>query len=305
MTTTHRRAGFYGLPSPASCGRKGARCQAPGGKCVPGVCPLQLTHGHLELPSPAQAAGSPGGALQTADVSLHQADWPLTSVCFHSSDGYHHDFWSTIVRPGEFPESAKNEGVSQTELVLLADGRTILALSRLGGGDGPPDRAHPGKHFSYYQDVVEHRSRDWARSWSRGKILTGVGSTGPRLLMLGNLLMMTVGRQVSPTHGLAGTDPRIFVSRSGMADDWEEHSISAEHNRRIEDTTLRFSSCVNGTGCPTATVSRENSGLSSLLRVNASSALLIYDKIAPDVPSAHESDSRVPYPVVFAMQIVV
>ena len=76
-------------------------------------------------------------------------------MCFHSSDGYHHDFWSTIVRPTEFPESAKNEGVSQTELVLLADGRTILALSRLGGGDGPPDKAHPGKHFSYYQDVVE------------------------------------------------------------------------------------------------------------------------------------------------------
>ena len=90
-----------------------------------------------------------------------------------------------------------------------------------------------------------------------------------------------------------------------MADDWENSSISAEHNRYMGDASLRFSSCVNGTGCPTATVSRENSGLSSLLRVNASSALLIYDKIAPDVPSAHESTSRVPYPVVFAMQIVV
>ena len=123
--------------------------------------------------------------------------------------------------------------------------------------------------------------------------------------MLGNLLMMTVGRQVSPTHGLAGTDPRIYISRSGMADDWDTCSISAEHNRHMGDASLRFSSCVNGTGCPTATVSRENSGLSSLLRVNASSALLIYDKIAPDVPSAHESNSRVPYPVVFAMQIVV
>lgn len=37
ITTLKHSANFSGIPSAASCGRKGARCQAPGGKCGLGV----------------------------------------------------------------------------------------------------------------------------------------------------------------------------------------------------------------------------------------------------------------------------
>lgn len=296
-----------------SCGKRYARTKL----CfvIPQVCPFQLSHGFVQLPD-----GS--GYLQTADVSLHQSDWPLTSVCFHSKDSYLWTYRSTVVDPDEFPSSARSEGASQTDLVLLADGRTIMAVTRLGGGDGPPDPQHPGRHLEYYHDIVSHRSETLGMTWGPGRVMRGLGSVGPRLLMLGTTqrrgpLLMTAGRQATAHNELAGTDPRVFVSKSGMGDDFETFSISARHNAMQLDPLLRFSGCVNNTEECSASSTRESSGLYSLLQLNQSSAIIVYDKIdgiaadsgeldtrrSADEGQAKGPDEKVPFPVVFAMQL--
>ena len=67
------------------------------------------------------------------------------------------------------------EGPNENDMVLLADGKTIMCVIRLDAGDGP--LTHP------YRPYVTLTSSDGGTTWGKMKALpAGVGCARPRLL---------------------------------------------------------------------------------------------------------------------------
>ena len=56
-------------------------------------------------------------------------------MAFRSSDGYSWEYAGTILDAAGVPQS--EEGPNQNDVVLLADGRTLLCVMRVDSGEGP------------------------------------------------------------------------------------------------------------------------------------------------------------------------
>ena len=109
---------------------------------------------------------------------------------FASTDAGATWLWrGTVANAKDFPESATGPQ-SETDVVALADGKTLLSVTRMDG-DGPchppeaPGQFSEGGSYRYY---YESYSSDGGVSWSKARPMTRdrAGSVWPRLAVLGS-----------------------------------------------------------------------------------------------------------------------
>ena len=95
------------------------------------------------------------------------APFPISIVAFHSTDGgYGWNFRGIVMNASLTPQSL--EGLSENDLVMMADGASVMCVTRLDGGDGSRSR------LTSYAKAI---STDGGRSWSNASVLPdGVGS---------------------------------------------------------------------------------------------------------------------------------
>ncbi len=224
---------FGGLPKPITC-------WDPPGK----ACPLRLGGGALLRLS----RDSGGGHLSTAmgwwadreGAGPFNATAINALLAFHSADGgYTWRYTSTIATAATLP--ASEEGPSEAALEQLADGR-VVCIFRTDGGDGHPDQLHAPYAVCF--------SSDAGHTWSAPAMLpANVGSARPMLLLLrrsapaeGVALLLAGGRPTGRSN-----DPKLWIDRSATGSataTWEEYSVSAAHNRFLEQTARQWT---NGT----------------------------------------------------------
>lgn len=154
------------------------------------------------------------------------------------------------------------QGPNEMDLAWLPDGKTILAMIRLDGGDGP--KTHP--YVNYHRSV----STDRGKSWSA---LTAVdaGCARPRLLQLGTTMLLSGGRRRNENT----SDVILWAATDGTGEVWAAHSLSAAHNAGQTDPALRYDAKVNSSSYSP----RETNSYTSLVALSAKTALVVYDMI--------------------------
>jgi hypothetical protein len=185
-------------------------------------------------------------------------------------------------------------------LAVLSDGKTLLAMMRMDGGDGcsvgPPGCVT--EHKPYYKAT----STTQGKSWSFPVAVPGTGAARPRLAQLGSgagSLVLTGGRALN----LGTRDILMWINADGMGEHWTRPvSISYWHNRLARNHTDRFTKYVN---CSSATPSygacsklpggggSESSGYTTVLWLGGRSGIVTYDRelneTAPGIFEGHNS----------------
>ena len=217
---------------------------------------------------------SDGSLLQTAIVTFDNQDQlrspNATSVLlFHSDDeGVTWDFRATIADAADYPES--EEGPNEHDMVFLPDGKTLFVVMRFDGGDGPLTHCHK----PFYRTT----SRDWGRTWTKASAMPDTGTARPRLLCLGNTVLLSGGRMCG-VGGFDGWDARLWTSNdSGRS--WSMNSISYHHNlgvNRYLNQSFAYRPGINDSKVwPWGTTS-----YTSLVRLDDHRALITYDMEVP------------------------
>jgi hypothetical protein len=117
------------------------------------------------------------------------------------------------------------EGPNENTVVILRDGKTLLCVIRVDGGDGAP--------HSYHRPYLFAQSQDNAFTWSLKRAPPQLLSARPRALVLGNgALLLSGGR---PGLGL-------WVSTDGFGKQWKSFDIPTEHNRLVADPAQKYCS---------------------------------------------------------------
>ena len=149
--------------------------------------------------------------------------------------------------------AAKHRGCgeccNENTVTTLADGRSVLAVWRMGAGDGHKWN-HTMSSIDGYQFYNHALSTDGGVSFTTEAPLHGMGSARPKLLSLGNLIMLGGGRNRAENTNdilLWSSSSSSFSSRGG----WREHSISYWHNRLAATAGVsKFTEEVNSTSEP-------------------------------------------------------
>jgi hypothetical protein len=212
-----------------------------GVRCNPFACSLRLQGtGRVTLPDRSQ--------LQTAIIwwgGNPRFPQATTVVAFRSVDGgWRWRFRGVVANASQYPSS--QEGPNEHSLAMLADGRTVMALIRMDGGDGP---SHPFRPYS------RATSTDGGRRWSTALPVQGLGCARPRLHMMGphGPLLASGGRgkpgmnEATPGYP---NDVKLWVSADGMGVTWQLHSLSYLHNMLMPAGTapeLLFDNVTNHT----------------------------------------------------------
>ena len=208
--TINATLSYLGLPHKVTC-KQGLRTD---GCCG---CPFRVGgHGSNNV-----VRLSDGSFLQTVNIfftthTTHQG--PSSLVCYRSTDGKRWDFLSLIANATDFPDS--EEGPNESALTWLADGATLMAVMRMDGGDGPPDR----KHTVLYQSFSEDRGRTWSHAVPMQP--PSLLSVRPKILMMDyhgpgmGPLLLTTGRP-----GIM-----LWVNWDGMGRNWSPSNIAELHN---------------------------------------------------------------------------
>lgn len=217
---------------------------------------------------------------------------------WHSTDGQHWNYRGTVATTDQFPTSG--EGPNENDVVLLADGRTLMVVFRIDDGvDGGKVEAK-----NYQAATSTNGGKTWTTPWEMVDVNgRGIGVARPRLLMLGgegggsgedgNTGQAGDGVAPSPPRKIntsaSGKGPLLlsggrlytehtrdillWVCWDGMGVHWDAFSISYEHNHLVSPASLRFSAAVN------ATTGRATTSYTSLLPVgaNGEKAVLIYN----------------------------
>jgi hypothetical protein len=232
-------------------------------------------------------------------------DWCQSIVIFRSVAPF--TKWSlqgTIANASDYPNSW--EGPNEHDVVMLADGKTILSVFRTDGGDGD---------FMKLANYMQTRSTSFGKTWSKG-VTIPAGTARPRLLLLGSTLVLSGGRHITgspcvqPQHGYICSnfswEPALWVSADGMGKQWSElYSVSDQHNKLETNNSRRFTPCVNGSDAAPYCASPPyvdgghpggalfSTAYTSLLRTGAESAMLTYDQLpAPDTGSPYTGTGR-------------
>ena len=112
-----------------------------------------------------------------------------------------------------------------------------------------------------------------AKTWSKPESF-GVGfATGhPRLTRTADGQILLVANQVAPTD----RDLLLYWNRAGDGLTWQPHSVSYWHNTLEPLAALRFTPAVNNS--PALPRHGEITGLTSLIRTEASGGVLLYSR---------------------------
>lgn len=114
-------------------------------------------------------------------------------------------------------------------LALLRDGKTLLNVMRIDGGDGSPHHLHV--------PYLLARSTDMAHTWSISQAPPSMLSARPMTLMLPNgALVLSGGRP-----GLS-----LWVSADGFGRFWLRYDIPTEHNKLVSTPAQ---GCGGSQGC--------------------------------------------------------
>ena len=127
------------------------------------------------------------------------------------------------------PPLGCEEGPSENAIALLRDGKTLLNVMRIDGGDGQP--------HSYHVPYLLARSTDMAYTWTISQAPPALLSARPYLLTLPNgALVLSGGRP-----GLS-----LWVSADGFGKDWQTYDIPTEHNKLVSTAAQ---GCDGAQGC--------------------------------------------------------
>ena len=256
----------------------------------PNACPFwgASSGGHVSLRDGstlltsvvAYLGGSEGGTKANAGI-----------YAFVSNDTLTWKQRSHIVTIADFPDSA--EGASENSIARMSNG-SLLVVFRLDGGDGqlyiqPPcpdtDRRYPGCLYKNYHRTV---SSDEGHTWGRGQEIVNAGTAFPRVINLGGQLLLSGGRSVNRGRW----DISLWISKDGLGDVWEEHSLTALHNERIGDARSKIYTCTDvrekcsvpvGEKIPLRLSPKVNtteftSAYTSLVALDAKTALVVYGR---------------------------
>lgn len=144
----------------------------------------------------------------------------LACVAIRSVDGgYNWTFASVVAGEKEVPYA--HEGPSESTLAVLANG-TLMCVMRVEG--------QSGRYSPYISKLSDDSGLTWhsLRSLSGGGSggLTGAGCVRPRLLALGNSLVLGGGRPNPLSR-----DVLVWLNSAGDGEEWEPFSISYHHNK--------------------------------------------------------------------------
>ena len=218
-----QRTSFASLPVPLAC--RGADCF-----WTSGAGTVRLPDGTYLQTTVIPWLGGEFGAQASAS-GVH---------AWSSNDTFAWSFVGTVATAAQFPDSG--EGPNENSLSLAADGRTVVCVMRLDGGDGLRWGDHRTKNYHLA------RSTSGGRSWSKATELRdanghGVGTARPRLLLLGSKLLLSGGRLTTEQQG----GVFLWVSDDGFGRSWRTTSLSFKHNQLESDPALRFPDRVNTT----------------------------------------------------------
>lgn len=145
-------------------------------------------------------------------------------------------------------------------MALLPDGKTIVAVIRLDGGDGClGGNTDEPQHYLEYRIT---RSTDWGFTWKPLEVLEGTGCVRPRLLVFGSQILLSGGR-----HRTKNTsDVILWLDQNGTAQSFLPYSLSSAHNLGVSKGTKlpRFTSVVNQS-CGPWTMPRETNAYTSIV----------------------------------------
>jgi len=127
------------------------------------------------------------------------------------------------------PAGGCEEGPSENDITVLRDGRTLLNVMRIDGGDGQP--------HNYHVPFLLARSTDLAHTWTVSQAPPTMLSARPELLTLANGVVLLSGGR--PGLGL-------WVSSDGDARSWKGYDIPSEHNKLV---STREQGCGGPQGC--------------------------------------------------------
>ena len=251
-----------------------------------------------------------GTVLMTFDVGFAgSGSWvggPRASLlAARSTDGGHEFRFSAVVANASLfagkhgDNSAWNgtlTGATEHDVVELPSGDGLLAVWRMGAGDGCGKEQFNislclavGGYMPYFKAY----STDEGMSWSTPAPISNVDPPGcarPWMITLGDTVLLSGGRQRFSNT----TDVSLWASNdSGY--NWIRYSLSGWHNLLVQHDSYgglpaRFSKHVNSTLSP-----RETSSYTSLLRLSNEEAIVLYDHIFyeyPDKPPASPSTGK-------------
>ena len=124
---------------------------------------------------------------------------------------------------------ATEEGPNENDVVLMGDGKTVMVVFRIDGGDGAPK---PSPHVPY----LFAKSTDQGATWTYEQAPPSMLAARPRAVRLGNGAVAIAGGRpalnlwVSPSGGMA----------AGSGGDWETYDLPTLHNELIGDDSLKF-----------------------------------------------------------------
>jgi hypothetical protein len=162
-------------------------------------------------------------------------------------------------------------GPNEHDLTLLSDGKTLMVVTRIDGGDGRPPYCASQHTVKNYHSLF---STDGGTTWTKPTPMRdvtgrGIGTAYPRLLKVGNTLLLSGGRLM--TEGLI--DIELWVNSDGMGKVWDQaHSISYQHNRNVVNPLHRLFWQVNTTDSTNSTTS-----YTSLVPVSETEAVILYE----------------------------
>eukprot|EP01051_Picozoa_sp_SAG22_P013965 SAG22_NODE_1630_length_3944_cov_1.550585_2_plen_699_part_00 len=193
--------------------------------------------------------------LPTTECTAELACPGPTLITLHSVDGLHFRFRGIIYQ-------AKSIFV-ETNLAVLADNKTLIAVMRISGNSGCGTVANPTDPVGEWRTTTDYRwyhqsySTSGGLTWTTPTPIIGAGSCRPRLVSFpGGPLVLAGGRMcVAGSQGLY-----LWVSRNGMGsynspgngagtvDEWVPVSITAAHNcglSALAPEYQRFTEAVN------------------------------------------------------------
>ena len=216
---------------------------------IPGVAAF-LPGAAATLPLPL------GGYLGTVVCVLaaDRARARRSVLAFRSADGSAWAFASVVAAASELPRVA--EGPSENALALLRNG-SVLCVMRVEG--------QSGHHSPYHSAVSDDRGLSWH---SLRPLPAGVGAVRPRLLRLGNALVLSGGRP-----GPECRDSLLWLNAAGDGVAWRGHSLSYWHNRGLEGAPWRFEAeAINASRA----LPRFSTSYTSLVRTGPASGFVVY-----------------------------
>jgi hypothetical protein len=220
--------------------------------------------------------------LQTASFAFGDnptSSYAQSTTAYLSTDGGNHfAYLSTVAAAGDYLDSQEGPG-GEMDLALLPpkDGQpsTIVCVLRVDAGDGP--RSHPYKPFHWTT------STDTGQTWTKLRPMNGTGCARPRLLLLGDTLLLSGGRMRAPVDLInKGGSQGVSVWAADVSDralvqsappiSWVRHDVSYWHNFLRKPSQYVWCGCAN-----TSVVHcQQTSAYTSLVRVGERSAALIY-----------------------------